>query len=138
MNQAVLEQKKQLVEEIANKMQNSASTVVCEYRGLTVSEVTELRRALRAEGVEFIVYKNSMVQRAAEQLGHNDLLSSLTGPNAIAFSSDAALLPYPFPHGRTVFEAKGSLLLGASEAKHQVFFGGFVIVYILRHAVVQV
>ena len=89
MNQAVLEQKKQLVEEIANKMQNAASTVVCEYRGLTVSEVTELRRALRAEGVEFIVYKNSMVQRAAEQLGHNDLLSSLKGPNAIAFSSDA-------------------------------------------------
>ena len=89
MNQAVLEQKKQLVEEIAAKMSNSASTVVCEYRGLTVSEVTELRRALRAEGVEFIVYKNSMVQRAAEQLGHNDLLSSLTGPNAIAFSSDA-------------------------------------------------
>ena len=64
MNQAVLEQKKQLVEEIANKMQNAASTVVCEYRGLTVSEVTELRRALRAEGVEFIVYKNSMVQCA--------------------------------------------------------------------------
>ena len=89
MNQAVLEQKKQLVEEIAGKMQNAASTVVCEYRGLTVSEVTELRRALRAEGVEFVVYKNSMVQRAAEQLGHNDLLASLTGPNAVAFSSDA-------------------------------------------------
>ena len=89
MNQAVLEQKKQLVEEIAGKMSSSASTVVCEYRGLTVSEVTELRRALRAEGVEFIVYKNSMVQRAAEQLGHNDLLASLTGPNAVAFSSDA-------------------------------------------------
>ena len=89
MNQAVLEQKKQIVEEIANKMSASASTVVCEYRGLTVSEVTELRRALRAENVEFVVYKNSMVQRAAEQLGHNDLLASLKGPNAIAFSSDA-------------------------------------------------
>ncbi|MDD6468005.1 MAG: 50S ribosomal protein L10 [Erysipelotrichaceae bacterium] len=110
MNQAVLEQKKQIVEEIVAKMQNSSSTVVCEYRGLTVGEVTELRRSLRAENVEFVVYKNSMVQRAAEQLGYNDLLENLTGPNAIAFSADAVapsrvLAKFAKTHDKLVLKA---------------------------------
>ena len=89
MNQAILEQKQKLVDVIADKMQNAASSVIVEYRGLTVGEVTQLRRDLRAENIEFVVYKNSMTRRAAEKLGHNDLLESLTGPNAIAFSDDA-------------------------------------------------
>ncbi len=89
MNQNVLEQKKQLVSEISDKISNSASTVVVEYRGLTVKEVTELRKLLRDENCEFVVYKNTMVQRASEQLGYHDLLESLTGPNAVALSSDA-------------------------------------------------
>lgn len=89
MNKEILESKKTLVEAIATKMKESASTVVCEYRGLTVAEVTELRRKLRAENVEFKVYKNSMVSRAAESADFGDLCEGLTGPNAIAFSSDA-------------------------------------------------
>ena len=88
MNQTILKQKQELVEEIAGKIEKAGSTVVVEYRGLTVAEVTELRRALRAEGCEMIVYKNSMTQRAAEKLGYSDLVPSLTGPNAIAVSED--------------------------------------------------
>ena len=88
MNQSILEQKKQLVELIAGKMDEAASTVVVEYRGLTVAELTELRRKLREEDVEMVVYKNSMVQRATEKLGYSDLLDSLKGPNAVAFSKD--------------------------------------------------
>lgn len=89
MNQAILDTKKVLVEEIAGKLKDSASTVVVEYRGLSVAEVTELRRELRNEGVEFKVYKNSMVSRAADTAELADLKDSLTGPNAIAFSDDA-------------------------------------------------
>ena len=88
MNQTILQQKKEIVEEISEKIQKAGSTVVVEYRGLTVAEVTELRRNLRAEGCEMIVYKNSMAQRAAEGLGYHDLLDSLKGPNAIALSDD--------------------------------------------------
>ena len=84
MNQQVLEQKKQIVADIASKMENAASTVVVEYRGLSVKEVTELRKTLREEGCEFAVYKNTMVQRASEQLGYDELLDSLKGPNAVA------------------------------------------------------
>lgn len=89
MNQAIIENKKAIVSEIAQKMKESDSTVVVEYRGLNVAEVTQLRRELRAEGVEFKVYKNSLTQRAAEEIGATDLVKDLVGPNAIAFGTDA-------------------------------------------------
>ena len=73
MNQAVLESKKNVVTEISDKFKNSSSTVVAEYRGLSVAEVTELRRALRAEGVDMKVYKNTLAARAAEDAGFADL-----------------------------------------------------------------
>ena len=89
MNQAVLSNKQALVLEITDRIKNSDSTVVCEYRGLSVAEVTELRRNLRAEDVEFKVYKNTMVERACDETGFGDLKDALTGPNAFAFSKDA-------------------------------------------------
>ena len=89
MNETVLNDKKALVETIANKFKDSDSSVVVEYHGLTVAEITELRRNLRAENIDFKVYKNTMVRRAVESLGFDDLSKELTGPNAIAFSSDA-------------------------------------------------
>ena len=106
MNPSILESKKQVVAEISEKLKASVSSVVVEYRGLTVAEVTELRRELRKEGIEFPsedfslfkdipegieikVYKNSYAQRAAADLGYGDLNEALTGPNAIAFGSDA-------------------------------------------------
>lgn len=88
MNQTVLEGKKTVVSEIEDKFKNSGSTVVAEYRGLSVAEVTELRRALRAEGVEMKVYKNTLASIAADNAGYGELKDSLTGPNAIAFGQD--------------------------------------------------
>ena len=89
MNQAVLSAKQDVVTEITTKIKDSQSTVIVEYRGLSVAEVTELRRALRAEDVDFKVYKNTMAQRAVDELGFGEIKNSLTGPNAIAFSKDA-------------------------------------------------
>ena len=89
MNQTILESKKAIVSEIADKMQASASTVVVEYRGLTVHEVTQLRRELMKEDIDFKVYKNAFVQRAAEDLKYHELVESLAGPNAFAFGKDA-------------------------------------------------
>ncbi|MEF2782566.1 50S ribosomal protein L10 [Erysipelotrichaceae bacterium HCN-30851] len=89
MNQAIIDSKKAVVSEIAQKMKESESTVVVEYRGLSVAEMTELRRNLREEGVEFKVYKNSLAQRAAVEAGAEELSKDLIGPNAIAFGGDA-------------------------------------------------
>lgn len=90
---SAVEQKKQLVEEIAEKLKNSVSTIVVDYRGLNVAEVTELRKQLREAGVEFKVYKNSLTRRAAEAVDLNGLTEVLTGPNAIAFSNEDVVAP---------------------------------------------
>ncbi len=89
MNEAIINSKKAVVGEISEKMKASQSTVVVEYRGLSVAEMTQLRRDLSAEGIEFKVYKNSLAQRAAEEAGVAELANDLIGPNAIAFGSDA-------------------------------------------------
>ncbi|WP_242224040.1 50S ribosomal protein L10 [Bacillus cereus group sp. BfR-BA-01380] len=88
-----IEAKQHVVTEIAGKLSESKSTIVVDYRGLTVSEVTELRKALREAGVEFKVYKNSLTRRAAEAAELTELNEYLTGPNAIAFSNEDVVAP---------------------------------------------
>lgn len=88
MNQEILAQKEALVAELADKMQAASSVVMVEYRGLTVAEATELRRNLRAEDVEFKVYKNGISRRAANKLGYDEFSKGLVGPNALAFGKD--------------------------------------------------
>ncbi len=89
MRTEILENKKLVVAEIQEKVKNSGSTVVVQYRGLSVGKMTELRRQLRAEGVEMRVYKNSMFQRAVEGTEYEELKTDLVGPNAVAFGEDA-------------------------------------------------
>ena len=89
MRTEILENKKLVVAEIQEKVKNSGSTVVVQYRGLSVGKMTELRRQLRAEGVEMRVYKNSMFQRAVEGTDYEELKADLVGPNAVAFGEDA-------------------------------------------------
>ncbi|HLU22582.1 MAG TPA: 50S ribosomal protein L10 [Bacillaceae bacterium] len=89
----VIEQKKQVVEEISNKLKSSVSTIVVDYRGLSVAQVTELRKQLREAGVEFKVYKNSMARRAADAAELSGLNEALVGPNAIAFSAEDVVAP---------------------------------------------
>ncbi|MDI9519369.1 MAG: 50S ribosomal protein L10 [Bacillota bacterium] len=89
MREATMKAKKEQVNQIKDKLSESSSSVIVEYRGLSVQKVTELRSLLREENVEFKVYKNTMVSRAADAAGLNDLNEYLTGPNAIAFSDDA-------------------------------------------------
>ncbi|HDR7804694.1 50S ribosomal protein L10 [Bacillus cereus] len=89
----VIETKQQVVTEIADKLRASKSTIVVDYRGLTVSEATELRKQLREVGVEFKVYKNSLTRRAAESAEMAELNEFLTGPNAIAFSNEDVVAP---------------------------------------------
>jgi large subunit ribosomal protein L10 len=92
MSKAV-EMKREIVGEIADKFKGSVSTIVVDYRGLNVAEVTELRKQLREAGVEFKVYKNSLTRRAAEAAEINGLNDALTGPNAIAFSTEDVVAP---------------------------------------------
>ena len=73
MNKDVLVAKQETVKEIVTKAQASSGIVVAEYRGLTVAQTQELRRALAAEKTTMNVYKNSLVERAATELGYEDM-----------------------------------------------------------------
>jgi len=86
MNKDVLQAKKDIVSEIVTKSKASQTIVVAEYRGLTVAATQELRRALRESHTSMNVYKNSLVERAADELGYTSLKDLLAGPNAIFFS----------------------------------------------------
>lgn len=88
-----IEKKQELVNLIAEEIKASSSIVIADYRGLNVAEVTELRNNMRNEGLTFKIYKNSLVRRAMEQAGIEGLDEVLTGPNAIAFSSEDVVAP---------------------------------------------
>ncbi|MBU0436721.1 50S ribosomal protein L10 [Staphylococcus succinus] len=90
---AIIDAKKQEVDIIAEQLKNSVSTVIVDYRGLSVAEVTELRSQLREAGVEYKVYKNTMVRRAAEKAGIDGLDEFLVGPTAVATSSEDVVAP---------------------------------------------
>ncbi|OEH93177.1 50S ribosomal protein L10 [Bacillus solimangrovi] len=90
---SIIEQKKQLVSEIAVKLQESKATIFVDYRGLNVAEATELRKQLREAGVEFKVLKNTMLRRAAEQVELSELNEHLVGPTAVAFSTEDVVAP---------------------------------------------
>ena len=86
-NAKVIEQKGQIVSEIKEKLDNAKSVVLFDYRGLTVSEVNELRRALKEAGASYKVYKNTLMVRALND-SNKELENYLAGPSAISFSDD--------------------------------------------------
>ena len=81
-----LVQKKAVVSEVAAVAQTAHSAVAAEYRGLTVSDMTELRRKARADGVYLKVAKNTLVRRAVEGTDFECMAEELTGPLLFAFS----------------------------------------------------
>lgn len=86
-NAKIIEKKAEVVSEIKGKFENAKSVVVFDPRGLNVTEVTELRRALRDNGSDYKVYKNTLTKRAVNSLDIK-LDEFLEGPSAISFSDD--------------------------------------------------
>ncbi len=84
----ILEQKQNVINEIQSNVKNSTSVVFFDYRGLTVEEVTDLRRKLKEAGASLKVYKNTLTKRALDTLNIS-LDEHLVGPKAVAFGDDA-------------------------------------------------
>ena len=78
-------EKERLVEELTERLKTTETMIVADYRGLTVSEIDELRGKLIEQGARFTVVKNTLTKRAAEAAGVEALLALLDGPTAIAF-----------------------------------------------------
>ncbi|MFE6169995.1 50S ribosomal protein L10 [Viridibacillus arvi] len=123
MNKAV-EAKQAVVQEIADKFKSAASVVVVDYRGLSVAQVTELRKQLREAGVEFKVYKNTLVRRATAEVEQEELNEFLTGPNAIAFSNEDVIAPAKiinnFAKANEQLEIKAGLIEGTFASAEDV------------------
>lgn len=92
-----IELKSAVVSEIAEKLEKASSVVVIDYKGLTVEQVTDLRSQMREAGVDYKVYKNTLVRRAAAQVGGDALANFndelLVGTNAIAFGYEDPVAP---------------------------------------------
>lgn len=93
-SQKILEQKQEVVKELAEKIRNAASGVLVKYEGITVEDDTKLRAALRAAGVEYSVMKNTLTGRACKEAGLGDAMDQyLNGMTAIAISEKDAVAP---------------------------------------------
>lgn len=78
-------EKERLVEELTERLKSTETMIVADYRGLTVSEIDDLRGKLIEQGARFTVVKNTLTKRAAEAAGIDALMTLLDGPTAIAF-----------------------------------------------------
>lgn len=89
---AKVEVKQPIVEEIKAQLDGAKSIVVVDYRGISVADVTELRKQCREAGVIYKVYKNTMVRRAVEGTEFEGIVKDLEGTNAFAISKEDATL----------------------------------------------
>ncbi len=90
---AKVELKQPIVAEISEGIKDAQSVVLVDYRGLTVEEDTELRKQLRAAGVTYKVYKNTMMNFAFKGTDFEGLAPYLNGPSAMAYSTEDATAP---------------------------------------------
>ena len=115
-SEKVLEQKKALVGNLAEKMGRAAAGVLVKYEGIKVDDDTKLRAAMRTAGVDYTVIKNTLIGKACEQAGFEGLKSELNGMNAIAISYDDPIAPAKilkeYAEKIETFEIRGGFLEG--------------------------
>ncbi|MGN0471158.1 MAG: 50S ribosomal protein L10 [Acutalibacteraceae bacterium] len=87
-SEKVLEQKKQIVAELADRIQGSVAGIIVDYKGISVEDDTKLRKELREADVKYTVVKNTLIKRAAEQAGLEGIDEVLNGTSAIATSEN--------------------------------------------------
>ena len=92
-NAKVLSEKQAIVEELSEKLKNSAAGVLVDYKGITVAEDTELRNELRKNNVEYAVVKNTLLRFAVKNVGMDDLSDVLNGTTALAISHEDPVAP---------------------------------------------
>ena len=109
------QKKEAIVAKLQDLLSEATVAVVTDYRGLSVAEISQLRRRLNSAGVKYHVVKNTLTQLAAERAGKSGLASFLQGPTAIAFGcgdvSEPARILYDYARssGSTI-SIKGGLL----------------------------
>ena len=114
MSEAAIAKKAEVVKQTVELLNNAESAIVVDYRGLTVAEVTDLRKQLRDAGVKMSVIKNKILDRAVEGTDYEDLRSTFVGPTAVAFSDEDPIAPAKilkkFADDHDALEIKGGFI----------------------------
>ena len=115
MNEKALQAKQDAVKTISEGIQNSKAIAIVSYHGLTVAEITELRRKLAEKNARFGVFKNTMVRRALKENNIEGLDEFLEGPNAFVFSPETSTgvnIIYKYSRGHENLVLKGGYVEG--------------------------
>lgn len=114
MSEATIAKKAEAVKNVNEMLTNAETAIVVDYRGLTVAEVTDLRKQLRDAGIKMMVIKNKILERAIEGTDYEDLKSTFVGPTAVAFSDEDAIAPAKilkkFADDHEALEIKGGFI----------------------------
>lgn len=114
MSEATIAKKAEAVKNVNEMLTNAETAIVVDYRGLTVAEVTDLRKQLRDAGVKMMVIKNKILERAVKGTDYEDLKSTFVGPTAVAFSDEDAIAPAKilkkFADDHEALEIKGGFI----------------------------
>ena len=116
-SEKILQSKKEAVAKLSEKLKGSVAGVLVDYKGINVADDTALRRELRAAGVDYAVYKNSMVRFASEDAGLGELAKVLDGTTAVAISKEdpvaaAKIICKYAEKSKTVFNVKAGYVDG--------------------------
>ena len=115
-SEKILNQKKEEVTQLANKMKESKLVLLADYRGINVEDVTNLRTELRNTNAEYKVIKNNITRRALAEAGIEGLEDQLVGPTAVIMSNEDYLEPtkaiYKFSKDNDFYKIKGGVIEG--------------------------
>ena len=115
-SEKIIKQKEEDVEKLFQKMKNANLVLLTEYRGINVSDDTQLRKSVRNVNAEYFVIKNNITKRALNKLGVTDLDDKLVGPTAVVISNEEYLPAlkaiYNFCKDKDFYKIKGGVLEG--------------------------
>ena len=115
-SEKILNQKKEEVTKLANKIKEAKLVLLTDYRGINVENVTELRAELRKTNAEYTVIKNNITRRALAEAGIEGLENELVGPTAVIMSNEDYLEPskaiYEFTKNNDYYKIKGGVIEG--------------------------
>ena len=117
--------KERIVSDLAERLRSSETLIVADYRGLSMTQIDDVRTKLLGHGARFSVVKNTLTRRAAEEAGVKDLLALLDGPTAIAFVQEGDMVAVAKTLSDTARETKvltikGGILQGQTMTAEQV------------------
>ena len=115
-SEKILNQKKEEVTKLAEKIKEAKVVLLTDYRGINVSDVTDLRTKLRGAEVEYKVIKNNITRRALEECGIKELDDVLEGPTAVIMGNndylDACKIVYEYAKDNDFYKIKGGIIDG--------------------------